>query len=122
MQVMYIVSHGIDPPCFDELIAIRRVSSTEESFAGKLLHLGLGPFGNFQTFTGSLPIANVIDQLVSMAPKSLLSLAGTPNLNFQHGEIIYKKRSLRIPSSQSVKHKDKKDVKLTLFGILLDLL
>ena len=119
---MYIVSHGIDPPCFDEPITIRCSSSTAEALAGKLLHLGLGPFGNFQTFTGSLPIANVIDQLVSMAPKSLLSLAGTPNLNSQHGEIIYKKRSLRIPSSQSVKHKDKKDVKLTLFGILLDLL
>ena len=98
------------------------LSCEREALAGKLLHPDLGPFGDFQTFTGSLPIANVIDQFVGMALKSLLAFSGTPNLNSQHGEILYKKRSLRISAPQSVKHKDKKDVKLMLFGILLDLL
>ena len=93
LQIMHITSPGVDPPRFDKPITIRCSSSTVEALTGKLLHPGLGPFGDFQTFTGSLPIANVIDQLVGMALKSLRSLSGTPNLNSQHGEILYKKRS-----------------------------
>ena len=99
LQIMHITPPGVDPPRFDKPITIRWSSSTVEALTGKLLHPGLGPFGDFQTFTGILPIANVIDQLVGMALKSLRSLSGTPNLNSQHGEILYKKRNLRIPSS-----------------------
>ena len=62
LQIMHIMSPGVDPPRFDKPITIRCSSSTVEALAGKLLHPDLGPFGDFQTFTGSLPIANVIDQ------------------------------------------------------------
>ena len=85
LQIMHITPPGVDPPRFDKPITIRWSSSTVEALTGKLLHPGLGPFGDFQTFTGSLPIANVIDQLVGMALKSLRSLSDTPNLNAQQG-------------------------------------
>ena len=64
-----------------QFVAIWDISAPVLAFLHHLTVLGLYTDGSLFAFTGCLPEADVIQQFVYMIVKSLLSLAGTPNLD-----------------------------------------
>ena len=67
------------------------------TFLCQLLHSGLGADRGFDAFTGCLPVTDVIQQLVHMGIKPLLSFLGAPHLNAVFDKPLHNKRLKFFP-------------------------
>ena len=81
-QVVYFSVPLIDAAFLLNTVAIGNFTTREVSLLRQLLQTGLHAHGSFDALTGSLPITDVVQQLVHVVVKSLLTLNGTPDLNF----------------------------------------
>ena len=92
------------------------------TFLCQLLHSGLGADRGFDAFTGCLPVTDVIQQLVHMGIKPLLSFLGAPHLNAVFDKPLHNKRRFVLSAPQSVKHKYQQNIEFVLQGITLNFL
>ena len=92
------------------------------SLLRQLLHSGLGADRGFDAFTGRLPVTDVIQQLVHMGIKPLLSFLCAPHLNAVFDKPLHNKRRFILSAPQSVKHEYQQNIKLVLQGVTLNFL
>ena len=92
------------------------------TFLCQLLHSGLGADRGFDAFAGRLPVTDIIQQLVHMSIKPLLSFLGTPHLNAVFDKPLHNERRFVLSAAQTVKHKHQQNIKLILQSVSLDFL
>lgn len=105
-----------------QLIAIGRVTATESTLHDDLPKPRLGTDRGFDTFAGRLPVTDVVQQLVHMVIKPLLTFLGTPDLNTVVDKPFHDEGRFVIAPAKAVKHENKKDVKDVQCRLALDLL
>ena len=105
-----------------QAIAIRNRAACIKAALCKLLQPGLGAYRSLDTLTRRLPVAYVVQQLIYMIVKPLLSLCCTPNFNSISHKPLNNERSFIILAAQAVKHIDQKNIKLSLYRVTLKLL
>ena len=80
---------------------------------GHLCLLFPNTYGSFLTFTGCLPEANVIEQLVHMIVKTLLALLDTPDSDAMGNEPLYYEGCFVVAAAQTVKHENQQYIEFS---------
>ena len=82
--------------------------------------LGANADRSLLTFAGSLPEADVVQELVHVGVEPLLTLAGRPDLDTLLHEPLHHEGRLVLPASQPVEHENEQHIELMLCCSLLD--
>ena len=83
--------------------------------------LRLDADGSLFTFTGRLPEANVVEQLIDMVIKPLLAFSRAPDFDSLLDKPLHHKGRFVLASAKTVKHENQKDIELMQHGASLDL-
>ena len=87
-----------------------------------LFHPSFDADGSFLRFTGRLPESDVVEQIVHITVKPLLTLHRAPHRYPLFYKPFQYKRRFVILSAQTVEHEDQQDIKLLFFRFPLDFL
>ena len=99
-----------------QLVAERPCAAAPDSVCGHLRVRCFYTHGGLFAFSACLPIAHEVQELVHATVQTLLSFAGTPDLNAMFDEPLHKERRFILSAAQTVKHEHQQHVKLFLFG------
>ena len=89
-----------------QLVAVRNMSSPVQTL---LHHLGMLCFhtdGSLLAFAGSLPEADVVQELVDVVIEALFTFTGAPNLNALLNKPLHNKGCFIIPPANAVEHEN----------------
>ena len=99
-----------------QLVAEGPCAAAPDSVCGHLRMRRFYAHGGLFAFAACLPVAHEVQELVHATIQTLLTFAGTPDLNAVFDEPLHKKRRFILPAAQTVKHEHQQHVKLLLFG------
>ena len=99
-----------------QLVAEGSRAAAPYTVCGHLRMRRLHAHGGLFAFSACLPVAHEVQELVHATVQTLLSFAGTPDLNAMFDEPLHKERRFILPAAQTVKHEYQQHVKLLLFG------
>ena len=120
-QIVHGLIFLVEPFSPDQFIPIWTLPACKKAFFGQLADTCPDPLGGFCTLASSLPVADIVGELVNMVVKTLLPFTDAPDSNAVPCQPFHNKRRLIVPPSDPVKHIDQKDIKFSGEGSLPDL-
>lgn len=99
-QIVDFMSTIVFLPGFNKLIPIRAASTAEEPLHRQLSHASFDALRSFQALAGGLLVANVVNEFICMALKSLLAFRDAPDFHIIYRKIFHEERSFRISPSK----------------------
>ena len=83
--------------------------------------LGFHTDGRLLAFAGSLPEADVVQELVDVVIEALFTFTGAPNLNALLNKPLHNKGCFIVPPANAVEHENQQHIELVHDGSLLNL-
>ena len=121
-KIPHILIFLVHPACFLQPVAKRCAPAGVKPLLSQLFQPGLDAQGSFNALSRSLPIADVIQQLIHVIVKPLLALHGAPYFNILLDKPFHHKGRFIVLAAQPVEHKHQQNIKFALQGHLLYLL
>ena len=104
-----------------QLVAVRNMSSPVQPLLHHLRVLCFHTNGSLLAFAGSLPEADVVQELIDVVIEALLAFSGAPNLDALLNEPLHNEGCFIIPPADAVEHENQQHVELVHDGSLLNL-
>ena len=121
-EIAHILVSLICASLMFQTVAKGNAAASKISLLGQLLHPGFSTYRSLDAFPGGLPIAYVVQQLIDMGIKPLLSLLGAPDLDTVFDKPFYNEWRFVLSASQAVKHEHQQHIEFVLQGVPLDFL
>lgn len=109
----------VEPTALYQIISISSITALIVTVLNKLSKTCPCTNRIFFAFTVSLPETYVIGEFVGMIIKPLFTLLCTPDANTVFNEPLYNEWGFIGDASNTVKHKNKQNIKLTLLSMFL---
>ena len=122
LQILYRAAFFVHSALIDRTVAERDRTAHVVSILYNLFHPSFDADGSFLRFTGRLPESDVVEQIVHITVKPLLTLHRAPHRYPLFYKPFQYKRRFVILSAQTVEHEDQQDIKLLFFRFPLDFL